>query len=189
MITGNQFAAQAMSEKYTGIPYSKLDCQAFVEEVVKDCGIRKPDGSVYNWKGSNSMWRNALSWKGTIEQARTKFGSIPLGAWVFIVRNDGGEKEKGYTDKEGNATHVGIYCRNEREQVRDSTKTSYRDGVGYRQLQGFTHVGIPKMLDFNEPDLTKQDALIAVNIIRNSSSTDSAFLEAMETLTKYLFGG
>lgn len=189
MITGNQFAAQAMSEKYTGIPYSKLDCQAFVEEVLKDCGIRKSDGSIYNWKGSNSMWRNALSWKGTIEQARTKFGSIPLGAWVFIVRNDGGEKEKGYTDNEGNATHVGIYCRNEREQVRDSTKTSYRDGVGYRQLQGFTHVGIPKMLDFNQPDLTRQDALIAVNIIRNSSSTDSAFLEAMETLTKYLFGG
>lgn len=135
------------------------------------------------------MWRTALSWKGTIEQARTKFGSIPLGAWVFIVRNDGGEKERGYNDKEGNASHVGIYCRNEREQVRDSTKTSYRDGVGYRQLQGFTHVGIPKMIDFTVPDLTRESALDAVRIIRNAGSTDESYLEALETLTKYLFGG
>lgn len=189
MVSAVQFAEVAERPSYNKIKYEQLDCQGFVEKVLYDAGCRKPDGAAYNWKGSNSMWRNALSWKGTIEQARTAFGSIPLGAWVFIVRNDGGEKEKGYTDKEGNATHVGIYCRNEREQVRDSTKTSYRNGVGYRELNGFTHVGIPSMINFSQPDLTKQDALIAVNIIRNSGSTDSAFLEAMETLTKYLIGG
>lgn len=189
MITGSQYAAQAMSDKYTGIPYSKLDCQAFVEEVLKDCGVRKPDGSVYNWKGSNSMWRTALSWKGTIDQAKTKYGCIPAGSWVFIVRNDGGEKDRGYNDNEGNAAHVGIYCRDGSDPVRDSTKTSYRNGVGYRELKGFTHVGIPKMLDFEQQDISRIEAVKAVKLIRDSSCSDLDFLSAMETLTKYLFGG
>ena len=188
-IKGSSYAAQAMSERYTGIPYSKLDCQAFVEEVLKDCGVRKPDGSVYNWKGSNSMWRNALKWKGTIEQCRTTFGSIPIGAWVFIVKHDGGEKDKGYNDNEGNASHVGIYVRDQYEQVRDSTRTSYRNGVGYRDLTGFTHVGLPKMIVYANNLPTDEDmALSAVSVMRNTESTDEEFLESLKTLVKYLKG-
>lgn len=191
-VNGTAYAIQAMSDKYTGIPYSKLDCQAFVEEVLKDSGVRKPDGSVYNWKGSNSMWRTDLSWKGTIEQCRTRFGEIPVGAWVFIVKRDGGEKEKGYNDNEGNASHVGIYCRHTFEQVRDSTRTSYRNGVGYRELAGFTHVGLPKMLIYNEEIPSKPTsenaALRAIDTIRNTSSSASNVLDALQTLTKYLKG-
>lgn len=187
-VTGIQFATQAMSERYTGVPYSKLDCQAFVEEVLKDCGVRKPDGSAYNWKGSNSMWRTALAWKGTIAECKTRFGCIPKGSWVFIVKHDGGEKDRGYKDNEGNASHVGIYCRDSNEPVRDSTKTSYRNGVGYRTLTGFTHVGIPKLLSFDNPD-TEKEALQAISIIRNDSSTDSELLKALVILTKYLQGG
>ena len=54
-MTGYEFAEQARSGKYNGIPYSKLDCQAFVEEVAKDveedtikamqCGGRYPAGA------------------------------------------------------------------------------------------------------------------------------------------------
>ena len=191
-VKGTAYAIQAMSDKYTGIPYYKLDCQAFVEEVLKDSGVRKSDGSVYNWRGSNSMWRTALSWKGTIEQCRTRFGEIPVGAWVFIVKRDGGEKEKGYNDNEGNASHVGIYCRHNFEQVRDSTRTSYRNGVGYRELSGFTHVGLPKMILYNEETPSKPTsenaALRAIDTIRNTSSSASDVLDALQTLTKYLKG-
>ena len=45
MVTGIQFAGQACSDQYTGITYDDLDCQAFVERVLRDCGVRKPDGS------------------------------------------------------------------------------------------------------------------------------------------------
>ena len=153
MITGLEFAKQAMSSKYNGIPYNKLDCQGFVEEVLKDCGVRNTDGKPYNWKGSNSMWRNALKWKGTIQDCLDTFGKIPSGAWVFIVKNDGGETERGYHDNQGNASHVVIYCNPESDKpVRDSTKTSKRDGVGYRTLEGFTHVGIPTVIDFTNKD-------------------------------------
>ena len=186
-VTGAAFATQAQSDRYTGVPYSKLDCQAFVEEVLKDCGVRKPDGSVYNWKGSNSMWRNALRWKGTIEECKRLFNGIPLGAWVFIVKNDGGEVERGYHDNEGNASHVGIYCREGSEPVRDSTKTAKRDGVGYRKLDGFTHVGLPTMIIYNG-NTGRMEALKAVSIIRNENSTDEDCLKALETLTKYMKG-
>ena len=186
-ITGTACATQAQSDRYTGVPYSKLDCQAFVEEVLKDCGVRKPDGSVYNWKGSNSMWRNALRWKGTIEECRRLFNGIPLGAWVFIVKNDGGEVARGYHDNEGNASHVGIYCREGTEPVRDSTKTAKRDGVGYRKLDGFTHVGLPTMITYNG-NTSRIEALKAVSIVRDPDSTDEDCLKALETLTKYMKG-
>ena len=189
-ITGSEFATQAMSDKYTGIPYKELDCQDFVEQVLKDCGVRNSKGQAYNWKGSNDMWRNALSWKGTIDECRTRYGSIPVGAWMFIVKRDGGEKERGYNDDQGNASHVAIYCRDKYEQIRDSTKTSYRNGVGYRDLVGFTHVGLPKMIIYNEETPSKEDSILsAVAVIRNKTSSDDKFLEALKTLTKYLIGG
>lgn len=186
-ILGTVYAEQARSDKYTGVPYSKLDCQAFVEQVLKDCGVRRPDGTAYNWAGSNAMWRYALDWKGTIEECRTIYGSIPMGSWVFIVKQDGGEQERGYHDNEGNASHVGIYCRTGAEPVRDSTKTSKRDGVGYRKLDGFTHVGLPYMISYQE-SMKRSDALKAVSIIRNESSTDEEVLNALETLTTYMKG-
>ena len=153
MVTGKEFATQACSQKYDNIPYSKMDCQAFVEEVLADCGVRNSNGKRYNWKGSNDMWRNALKWRGTIKDALDKFGHIPDGAWLFIIKNDGGEKERGYNDELGNATHVAIYCKpDSSEPVRDSTRSTKtkRDGVGYRTLDAFTHVGLPTVIDYSQ---------------------------------------
>ena len=186
MITGDAFARQAESDQYTGIPYSKLDCQGFVERVLSDAGVRDSSGNPYNWKGSNSMWRNALSWKGTIEECRKRFGRIPLGAWVFIIKNDGGEKLRGYNDNEGNASHVGIFCSDDALCVRDSTKTNRRDGVGYRVLDGFSHVGLCKYLDYNSGSTTTAEQ--AIHTIRNAGSTDADYLAALQYLINYLGG-
>lgn len=176
------FTQQAISEKYDTIPYNKLDCQGFVEKVLEDCNVRKADGNKYNWKGSNSMWRNALSWRGTIAECLHKFGGIPLGAWVFIVKNDGGEKEKGYNDDLGNASHVGIFCRlYGNEQVRDSTRSTKlkRDGVGYRSIDAFTHVGLPYMINFTNNSLMENKKTV----------TAEEALEALEKLKLYIIGG
>ena len=174
-ISGSDLAEQAVTGNYVGIPYSKLDCQGFVEEVLKDCGVRKPDGTVYNWRGSNSMWRNYIKWKGTLQECFDKFGEIPLGAFMFLVKNDGGEKEKGYHDNEGNASHVGLYTGTSPLCCMDSQENR---GVDYCTLNVFTHVGLMDMIDYyNEPippeeHPTKEDAL-----------------KALETLTKYIIGG
>lgn len=181
MIDNISFAAQARNEKYTGVPYEKLDCQAFVEEVLKDTGTRKADGQPYNWKGSNSMWRNALSWKGTVAECLKKFNCIPLGAWVFIVSQDGGEKEKGYNDMEGNAKHVGIYCGTGEKPVRDSTRSNSRNGVGYRSMDAFTHVGLPFMIDYKNTLVPEPVETLVID--------KKTALEALEKVRQYIERG
>ena len=188
MITGYQFAEQARSAQYNGIPYSKLDCQAFVEEVTKDAGIRRKDGSIYNWKGSNAMWRQIPGWKGTVEECRTAFGEIPLGAWVFIRKTDGGEKDRGYTDNLGNYTHVGIYCRTAADPVRDSTRYTGRDGVGYRNMKSFTHVLLPEFIDYSDTDGSLYTVDTAAQILRDPNSNNADWIEALLYIWDFLKG-
>ena len=149
MVSAVHFADIADDPKYNKYKYEDLDCQAFVEKVLYDSGVRKPDGSAYNWKGSNAMWRSALSWRGTIAEAVDKFGQVPDGSWVFMLKYDGGEKDRGYNDGEGNASHVGIYVGG--GLVRDSTRSTKtkRDGVGLRSISDFNMVGLCKYLDYN----------------------------------------
>lgn len=171
MITGEQFAEEARQSKYDRITYDKYDCQGFVELVLKNCGVRTDTGVPFNWKGSNHMWRNALAWKGTVSDCMKYFGRIPVGAWVFMLSDDGGEVARGYHDNEGNAVHVGIYCRPESaNSVRDSTKGSKRNGVGYRPLSDFNRVGLPFMVNYNEnpsPVITREKALEALELLTN----------------------
>lgn len=162
MVSAGHFAQVAESSKYDSWKYADHDCQDYVECVLYDSGVRKPDGSRYNWRGSNSMWRSALSWKGTIAEAVEKFGQIPPGSWAFMVKNDGGEKERGYDDGEGNATHVGIYidgCR-----VRDSTRSTKtkRDGVGYRSVNDFNMIGLCKYLDYNVENVNNNNQIKSI---------------------------
>ena len=186
--TGADMAEQAITGGYVGIAYSKLDCQAFVEQVLKDLGVRKTDGTPYNWKGVNSMWRNHIQWKGTIEECKKTFGEIPLGSFLFLLKWDGKEVERGYHDGLGNATHVGLYLGTAPLPVMDSQPTG---GVQYRKLSIFTHVGLMDMIDYTSspmPPSEDQTALDAIRIIRTESSSDSEVLKALETLTKYMKG-
>ena len=162
MISGDKFAAQAKNTKYDRIKYSECDCQAFVEKVLTDSGE-----AGHNWKGSNHMWRTALSWKGTINECIEKYGCVPVGSWVFRLKFDGGEKSRGYNDTEGNAYHVGIYVGN--NQTRDSTKiTGKRDGVGYRPLSDWNRVGLCKYVDYklNNKDNTVSRTVKIIEEIR-----------------------
>ena len=130
------------------------------------------------------MWRNHIQWKGTIEDCKKKFGEIPQGAFLFLLKWDGKEAERGYHDGLGNATHVGLYLGTAPLPVMDSQPTG---GVQYRKLSIFTHVGLMDMIDYyNEPEPAPRTELDAVRIIRNADSTDEEVLEALKTLTKYL---
>ena len=83
MISAVKFAENALLPKWEKYTYDRLDCQAFVEAVLKDIGVRKADGSVYDWRGSNSMYRNYYSFRGTIDEAVKKFGALPVGSFVY----------------------------------------------------------------------------------------------------------
>lgn len=103
MINANDLAEVGC--KYLGTPYTEMDCQAFVERCLKDCGIRK------DLAGSNAWFRFVMKngWVGTPEQCKAKFGIIPFGAFLFILKQDGKEPEKYRADGIGNASHIGIY--------------------------------------------------------------------------------
>ena len=147
MYTGMEYGRKAEDPAYNRLTYAQVDCQAFCEKVLYDLGVRTAKGGRYDWRGSNDMWRNAVSWKGTVEEARQKFGEVPVGSWAFMVKHDGGEVPRGYHDDQGNAAHVSIVVN--QSQVRDSTKGTGRDGVAYRKLSDFNMIGLPKMLDFD----------------------------------------
>ncbi len=166
--TGKQYAEQAKNSKYDNLTYDDVDCQAYCELVLKDLGVRKSNGTAYNWKGSNDMARHAVSWIGTKEECIRQFGFIPMGAWAFIWENTTGkEKERGYTDGKGNFSHVGIFVGD--NIVRDSTRYKnssgayVRNGPGNRALSAFNRIGLAKMLDFTvQPQYNEHDKMIAL---------------------------
>ena len=166
--TGRKLAECALLPEWEKYSYDELDCQAFVEAVLARIGVRKKDGSLYNWRGSNSMYRNYYSWRGTVQECIERFGEIPLGAFVYIWKPTG-EDEVGYSDKLGNCSHVGIYCGN--GIVRDSTRSTKtkRNGVGSRSIEDFNRVTLFNELDYSANSLYNADVssmMETINSIR-----------------------
>lgn len=139
MITGGDIVKAAENSGLLGTPYSKLDCQALVEDVLKKAGLHIP-----NYRGSNHMWRDLVYDRTPIVNKNES--GIPAGALVFIVRHDGGEVKRGYHDKDGNATHVAIYMGN--GKVFESTT----GGVQYNSVSRFTDFGKIKGVEYTTKD-------------------------------------
>ena len=102
-----KYSAEALSlagDKYMGRKYSEMDCQAFVENSMRDVGL------MMDLKGSNAWYREVMKngWVGSPEECKKVFGSIPKGALLFIHAFDKGEEQRGYHDGLGNAKHIGI---------------------------------------------------------------------------------
>jgi hypothetical protein len=102
MVDGNKLGDVGF--KYIGTPYSTMDCQAFVEKCLSDCGMYK------NLPGSNAWYREVYN-HGAIfspEDCVRELGCVPKGAFLFILEHDGKEPEKYKKDGLGNASHIGI---------------------------------------------------------------------------------
>lgn len=87
--------------KYLGQSYEKMDCQRFVEKCMHDVGISD------DLPGSNA-WYRKMTWTGTPEECKAKFGEIPKGAFLFILEKNGREPAKYLGDGIGNASHIGM---------------------------------------------------------------------------------
>ncbi len=168
MISASKFCEQALTGNYIGIPYEKLDCQAFVEQVLKDCGEKR------DWRGSNHMWREALSEKHKI----TNEMDIPAGAWLFTIKQDGGEKERGYNDSEGNATHVGIYLGLSRV-IHSTTGGVQWDDISRPR---WTHYGLAKCIDYTQDYISdKANAEYYADRLRYNLGKDVSNVEQNKT--------
>lgn len=148
MITADKLCECARDCPHIGEPYEKLDCQALVETLMKEAGVK-----YVNWRGSNHMWRDALVWKGSIDEAVDTLNGVPPGALVFTVKQDGGEKDRGYNDNEGNASHVGLYIGDNIVIHSTPPKVTY-DVLTNRKR--WTHCGLYKYVDYGNGEMDRQ---------------------------------
>lgn len=102
MVDGNKLGDVGF--QYLGVPYSQMDCQAFVEKCLADCGMK------IDLAGSNAWFREVHKngWTGTPEECVATFGRVPKGAFLFILQHDGKEPAKYEPDGLGNASHIGL---------------------------------------------------------------------------------
>lgn len=145
-VLATTFVEQASCGGYIGIPYEKLDCQAFVEKVLADCGVRR------NWRGSNDMWRNAVH-----DQTELGGNQPPPGAWLFTIKRDGKEDKTRYKDGI-NAAHVGIYLGD--GKVIHSTL----GGVQWDVINSsrWTHFALANDIDYNGEYMSDHDMIVAI---------------------------
>ena len=135
MIDGPQFAQCAFAFCGLGIKYSTLDCQGFVERVLLALGVK------CNYLGSNDMFRNMCSETMEKSECIRRYGKIPDGALLFVVKHDGKEPKR---YKDGfNASHVGI-CTNKGYGAAESSA----GGVKQCRLIKWTHVGLCKYITY-----------------------------------------
>ena len=132
--------------KYLGRSYSEMDCQAFVERCMADCGYRK------NLAGSNA-WYRAMDWTGTPEECVREFGSVPEGALLFILKQDGKEPEKYKSDHIGNASHIGIKTGRGEGAIHSSSSRGCVCESKFKDKTisgGWNRVGLLKVFDYGK---------------------------------------
>lgn len=147
MATGAEIAK--VGYKYIGVPYSKMDCQAFVEKCLADCGVYK------NLAGSNAWYRYVMQngWVGSPEECKAKFGSIPVGAFLFILSHDGKEPAKYQNDGIGNASHIGIYTAQGAGAINSSSSHGCVCESTFKGKSingGWNRVGLWKVIDYGD---------------------------------------
>ena len=136
------------------ISYQEMDCQAFVEKCVNDCGGRLQAA------GSNDMLRNHAVWWGTLQNAKAE-GKLVKGAGLLISEGDdeSGLPAKYRGDGYGDFSHIGLYVgadalydsdKNGNQRLCDVVHSSSSMGrvAGSTLKNGWTHVMWFKEIDY-----------------------------------------
>ena len=145
MISAIEFSQDGF--KHLGTPYSVMDCQAFVEACMRDCGLKM------DLRGSNA-WYRKMDWTGSPEDCVAKYGSVPDGALLFIWADDGGEISRGYKDGKGNASHIGIVTHRGEGALHSSSskgcvcESKFRDKT--IRNGGWNRVGLSKLFNYGQ---------------------------------------
>ena len=151
--SGATVAAKAVAAVAEGHTYAEMDCQAFVEYCVNQCGGHMA------YAGSNDMYRNAAAYLATIANAKAE-GKLVPGAGLLIVEDVSDSTPAKYRgDGLGDATHVGLYVgekaltdvdKNGKSCVCNVVHSGSTMGrvAGSTLANGWTHVILFKEIDY-----------------------------------------
>lgn len=151
--SGAAVAAKAVAAVAEGHAYTEMDCQAFVEYCVNQCGGHMA------YAGSNDMYRNASAYLATLANAKAE-GKLVPGAGLLIVEDvSDGTPAKYRGDGLGDATHVGLYVgekaltdvdKNGKSRVCNVVHSGSTMGrvAGSTLANGWTHVILFKEIDY-----------------------------------------
>lgn len=138
---------------YIGTPYDEMDCQAFIEKCLKDCG------NSTNLPGSNAWYRECIrnGWTGTPEECKAEFGTVPKGAFVFILKDVSDSTPAKYRDDGiGDAYHIGIVTNKDKGAIHSSKS---KGGVCQSEFHGKTirnggwnRIGLWNKVDYEIPN-------------------------------------
>jgi len=132
-------------DKYLGRPYSEMDCQRFVELCMADVGYYR------DLAGSNAWFRD-MDWTGSPEECMRVFGSVPTGALLFILEQDGKEPEKYRKDGIGNASHIGIVTHRNDGAIHSSSSRGCVATSVFKDRTikngGWNRIGLKRVFDY-----------------------------------------
>ena len=150
--TGKTVAAAALALAQSYHSYQDMDCQAMIEQAVRNAG-----GSM-DYRGSNHMARS-VAWLGTIENAQAE-GKLMPGTLLFIHEEDESGLPAQYQgDGLGDFSHVGLYVgenaltdtdKHGKRRACDVVHSSQTMGrvCGSTLKNGWTHVGWAQEIDY-----------------------------------------
>ena len=118
--------------RYIGTPYDEMDCQAFVEKCLKDCGEKT------NLPDSNAWYRECMKngFVCTPEECVKMVGHVPKGAFLFILSKVSDTTPEKYRDDGiGDANHIGIVTNKDKGAIHSSRK---KGGVCQSEFHGKT---------------------------------------------------
>lgn len=160
--------------QFLGRSYEEMDCQRFVELCLRSVGIIK------DLAGSNA-WYREMTWVGTPEDCMRTFGSIPVGAMLFILESDGNEPQKYKSDGIGNASHIGIKTARQKGAIHSSSSRGcvFESDFHDKTIPhgGWNRVGLWKALSYGEEidnmlgsDPVESDSAVIGKVVRSSSA-------------------
>lgn len=175
MVYGKKLAEAGF--KYLGVSYSKMDCQAFVEQCLRDCGLEK------NLAGSNAWYREVAA-HGVVmtpEECVERLGFVPAGAFLFILEQDGKEPAKYRKDGLGNASHMGIVTGRGEGAIHSSAS---RGCVAESRFQnktvrngGWNRVGLWDRINFETVNSLMLGKVLYPTLQRGDRGEDVEFLQ------------